>query len=209
MQRFGKGKVIRFTGEAMRLYRDSIAMHPPETVALLGGRLDDPFLITEFKFLPPRRHARGGFDASSVHVNVDHELMNWIIDNEWKPAGKYMLGMAHSHPGDLDRPSRGDPASNEGDEVFFKSCLDHDDSPRRNWRYFLAPITTFDARGRDTIHGWVMRRGRPRAERCDVVVEEDVRCCSRIAWKRPGHGDPRGTQAPVRWRGAWLAGSEP
>jgi hypothetical protein len=161
---------IRITPEVYRQYRDSIALNPPETFALLGGHLDDPFLVTEFRFCPPQRTTNGSYDASSVHINVDHELMNYIIDFEWKPAGKYCLGIWHSHPGNSTQPSVGDDASNTGDIAFFSSCLDNDDSPDRAWRYFLAPITTF-ADDRDQVHGWVLRRGSRTPERCHVIVD--------------------------------------
>lgn len=205
-------RTVRMTAEVERLYRDSIARHPPETVALLGGRLDDPFLISEFRFLPPRRLAHGGYDASRVHVNVDHELMNWVDDTEWRPAGKDMVGIWHSQPGGLDRPSRGDAATNEGDEAFFAACLANDDSPGRAWRYFLAPITTFDASCGDLVHGWLMERGRRRAERCDVMVvprsRDEVAEETTGLWGRPSgslamaDGDRRRRRRFMRWRGS-------
>lgn len=161
---------IRITTEVYRLYEDSVAHHAPETFALLGGHLDDPFLISEFRFCPPQRTTGGRYDASSVHINVDHELMNFIIDHEWKPAGKYCLGIWHSHPGQSTQPSVGDDATNTGDIAFFTSCLENDDSPDRNWRYFLAPITTF-VDDRDQVHGWVLRRGSRKPEPCHVIVD--------------------------------------
>ena len=161
---------IRLTPDVYRLYQESIALHDPETFALLGGRLEDPFLVTDFRFCPPRRTSNGNYDASSVHINVDDALMNFIIDHEWKPAGKYCLGIWHSHPNGMTRPSEGDAASNSGDIVFFNSCLDNDDSPDRNWRFLLCPITTFSNDG-DHVHGWVLRRGSSIPERCDVVVD--------------------------------------
>ena len=161
---------IRLTPDVYRLYQESIALNPPETFALLGGYLADPFLVTEFRFCPPQRTNGGGYDASAVHINVDHDHMNFIIDYEWKPAGKYCLGIWHSHPGQATRPSVGDDATNTGDIAFFTSCLNHDDSPDRAWRYFLAPITTF-ANDRDQVHGWVLPRGSRTPERCHVVVD--------------------------------------
>ena len=160
---------IRITPEVYRLYQDSIALNPPETFALLGGRLEDPFLVTDFRFCPPQRTSTGDYDASTVHINVDHELMNFIIDHEWKPAGKYCLGVWHSHPG-MTQLSTGDAASNTGDVAFFTSCLENDDSPERAWRYFLAPITVFHD-GRDQVHGWVLRRGSRTPEPCAVVID--------------------------------------
>jgi hypothetical protein len=162
---------IRITAEVLRLYHETIPLHPPETFAILGGRLEDPFLVTDFRFCPPRRNGNGDLDASSVHINVDHDLMNFIVDEEWKPAGKYMLGVWHSHPPGVTAPSHGDPTTNTGDIAFFTSCLQHDDSSDRAWRFFLAPITTFDADGADRIHGWVLKRGSQHARPCPVVLD--------------------------------------
>lgn len=150
---------IRLAPDVYRHYRQTIAQHPPETCALLGGYLDDPFLVTDFRFCPPQRQSNGGFNASSSHINIDHDLMNWIVDHEWKPSGRYMIGIWHSHPNGTTRPSIGDTASNSGDLPFFTSCLESDDSPGRNWRHFLAPITTFGSDGQDRLHGWVLSRG--------------------------------------------------
>lgn len=162
---------IRITPEVYRHYLETIALHPPETFAILGGRLDDPFLVTDIRFCPPRRTPNGDYDASSVHINIDHDFMNFVVDQEWKPCGKYMLGVWHSHPNGTTRPSTGDPASNTGDIVFFTSCLEHDDSPDKNWRYFLAPITTFNASGDDHIHGWILKRGSSSPKRCHVIID--------------------------------------
>ena len=162
---------IRITPEVYRHYLETIVLHPPETFALLGGHLDDAFLVTDFRFCPPRRAANGDYDASTTHINLDHDFMNFVVDHEWKPCGKYMLGIWHSHPPGIIRPSSGDATTNTGDIVFFTSCLENDDSPDRNWRYFLAPITTFASDGADTIHGWILKRGSTTPTRCHVVID--------------------------------------
>ena len=161
---------ITVTADVWRTYKQTIAKHPPETVALLGGNLAEPYRISEFKFLPPRM-GTNGYDASRVHINVDADVMNWIIDKEWKPNGLYMLGIWHSHPNGSARPSVGDPASNQGDLSFAANCLAHDDSPGRNWATFLMPITTFAADGSDTVHGWVLQRGSSTPLSVPVIVE--------------------------------------
>jgi proteasome lid subunit RPN8/RPN11 len=146
---------VRFAASVMQAYRETIARQPPETFALLGARLDDPFTITDFRFCPPRK-TNGKYDRSRAHVNVDPDYMNFVVDEEFKPAGKYMAGIWHSHPGGSRSPSIGDESSNEGDMVFFRSCLRNDDSPDRNWKYFIAPITTFAVDGSDNIDVWVV-----------------------------------------------------
>jgi len=151
-----KGNIVRFTDRVMRDIIATIGAHPPETFGLLGGRLDDPFLVTDFRFCPPRRGRDGRFDRSGGHVNVDAEYMNFVIDEEWRPNGKYMLGIIHSHPYGCRQLSSGSEATNEGDLVFFRNCLLHDDSPGRNWRYAIAPIMTFDGTATPLIDVWVV-----------------------------------------------------
>jgi len=162
---------IRIAPTVYRQYRETIGAQPPETFALLGGSLDDPFLVTDYCFCPAQRSPDGGYDQSGTHINIDHHFMNWVVDRQWAPAGKYMLGIWHSHPPGLTGPSAGDATKNTGDLVFFASCLANDDSPERNWRYFLAPITTFDDDGADQVHGWLLKRGSKHAQSCSVVVD--------------------------------------
>ena len=146
---------VKITSSAMRTYRETIARQPPETFALLGGRLEDPFTITDVRYCPPRK-TNGKYDRSGAHVNVDDEYMNFVVDEEFKPTGKYMVGIWHSHPGSSRSLSVGDESRNEGDMVFFRNCLHNDDSHDQNWKYFIAPITTFSADGLDIIDVWVV-----------------------------------------------------
>jgi proteasome lid subunit RPN8/RPN11 len=155
---------IRVTPNVYRSYRESIASNAPETFALLGGSLDDPFRITDFFFLPPKRDERGGFVASSAFVYPDHEQVNYIIDNVLVKNGRYMLGFWHSHPGSFDRPS-------DGDLDFCSRIIANDDSIGRRWNYFLAPITTFH-RGEDLIRAWILPKGHSRFLSADFSVEE-------------------------------------
>lgn len=143
--------VVTIGPEPWRLYRESIACNEPETVALLGGSLDDPLRITDFFFLPPRRRD-GGFAHGAAHIEIDHAAMNYVIDRVLMPNGKYMLGLWHSHPGGYTAPS-------EPDRRLCAAILRNDDSPGRRWEFFIAPITTFDADGRDRVTAWVMRKG--------------------------------------------------
>ena len=92
-------------------------------------------------------------------------------DKEWKPVGKYLLGLWHSHPAGITRPSIGDPAANEGDIVYFRSLLENDDSPNGNWNVMLCPITTFDKEGNDLVNGWILRRGETNPEPRHVIID--------------------------------------
>lgn len=142
---------IGITDEAWRQYRESIACNAPETVALIGGRLDDPSLISDFYFMPPPR--RGDlFAHGPAHIEIDHAAMNYMVDRVLVPNGKYMLGLWHSHPGGYSAPS-------EPDLRLCTAILRNDDSAGRRWPFFIAPITTFDADGRDRVTMWVLRKG--------------------------------------------------
>jgi proteasome lid subunit RPN8/RPN11 len=171
--RSSRRRVIQFTPAAFDSYKQTVAKHPPETCGILGGSLDDPFRVTDFIFAPPLRRPDGGFDASSSHLSIDHEFINWAVDFQLAPNNKYILGILHSHPGNYTSLSPGDRFANIGDIAFFTSCLENDDSPKRNWHYFLAPITTFRADGTDIITGWLLKRGSPLPLRCDVIAEPD------------------------------------
>lgn len=162
---------IRITPDVYRAYQETIEQHPPETFAILGGYLDDPYLVTDFRFCPPLKKKNGADDASATHINVDHDYMNFVVDREWKPNSRYMVGLWHSHPPGASRPSIGDATTNTGDIAFFKSCLANDDSPGRDWRTFLAPITTFDADNTPHVHGWVLKRGATEPEPTLVVLD--------------------------------------
>lgn len=50
-------------------------------------------------------------------------------------------------------------APSEPDRRLCAAILRNDDSPGRRWEFFIAPITTFDADGRDRVTAWVMRKG--------------------------------------------------
>lgn len=149
---------------AWRLYRESIACNPPETVALIAGRLDNPLHITDFFFMAPPRQG-GTFDHGTAHVALDAMAMNYVVDRVLMPNGKYMLGLWHSHPGGYTAPS-------EPDRRLCAAILRNDDSSGRRWEFFIAPITTFDADGRDRVTAWVMRKGTDTFE--PAVLEPSV-----------------------------------
>jgi proteasome lid subunit RPN8/RPN11 len=144
---------ITISPTAFAEYRRTIARHHPETCALLGGRLAHPTHIEVVRFCPPQR-TNGRYDASSTHISVDTDFMNWTVLHEWEPNGLYSLGVWHSHPGYATAPT-----GMGGDQEFFTRCLQSRPSIEAGWDHFLAPITTFDAAGRDHIHPWTYHRG--------------------------------------------------
>lgn len=163
--RLGNTKhTVRITPAAYRAYKESIAVNPPETFALIGGSLDDPMLITDFHFMAPRRDERGSFVASGAFVYPDHEQVNYIIDNVLVRKDHYILGLWHSHPGALNSPSG-------PDLEFCGRIIANDDSKGLRWNHFLAPITTFNEDGRDTVTAWVLPKHGRRFEAADFAVE--------------------------------------
>ena len=159
--------IIAMTQSVYRDYKCTIAKHEPETIALLGGRLDKPNLITDFRFCPPRK-VNGKYDSSSASVFPDSDLMNWVILNEWMPNGKYMLGFWHSHPGNITAPS-----GMNGDLGAWNDCLSTDHAIKNGWSTALAPITTFDKNNDDTVHGWTYERGATSAKPAEIKIIED------------------------------------
>jgi proteasome lid subunit RPN8/RPN11 len=142
---------VEVTERAMRDFLATVGRHPPETAGMFAGRLDQPNRLLEFRFCPPRRKRDGSFDRSSSHLNLDAELMNWIIDEDFRMRGLDMLGMGHSHPGQFRQLSYGDAGANEGDVVYLKSCLAADDSEGQRWKVCWAPIVTFDMAGKPVV----------------------------------------------------------
>jgi hypothetical protein len=118
---------------------------------MFAGSLDRPNQLQEFRFCPPVRRPDGSFDASGNHLNLDATLMNFMIDHDFRKRGLDMLGIGHSHPGQYRRLSYGDRNVNEGDVVYFKSCLAADDSEGKRWKICWAPILTFDDNGRPVV----------------------------------------------------------
>jgi hypothetical protein len=155
---------IRVTPSVYQAYKESIAANRPETFALLGGSLDEPMLITDFHFMPPMRDAHGRFVASGAFVYPDHEQLNYVIDNVLVKKGHYMLGLWHSHPGTMNVPSA-------GDLDYCSRIIANDDSAGRRWNHFLAPITTFDQNGRDTVTAWVLPKAGQRFEPARFFIE--------------------------------------
>lgn len=155
---------IRISPRVYSDYKKTIAKHPPETAAILGGRLETPNFITEFKFCPPQKKD-GVYESSGSHVSIDADLMNWIILNEWQANGIYVLGFWHSHPAGVTSPS-----GLGGDIGFFQNCLQSEDAKNMGWKRVIAPITTFDSNDQDTIHSWVYDCGKKSPTQIPLVV---------------------------------------
>ena len=186
---------IRMTPTVLKLYKESIASNEPETFALLGGSLDDPFLITDFYFLPPMSDANGSYVASQAFVYPDHKMLNYIIDRVLVPNGRYMLGLWHSHPGQFNTPSY-------QDLVYCSQILANDDSPGRRWRHFLAPITTFNYANRDSISGWILGKGHSAFSPTVVITEIEGKSSSRSEQKASAAQAVTQPSAHTQFRGA-------
>lgn len=167
-------QTITITPEVHRLYKMSIGRRPPETYAVLAGRLEDPFHVTDFRPMPPMLGTDGRANASTTHIQLNAPFIEHYLNNELIPAGKYLLGIWHSHPGQVRELSRGRPGSGDGDIPSMKGSLERAAQLGRPWKHFLGPITTFRRDGTDDITGWIvtLADGEPIPAR--VVVKDEA-----------------------------------
>jgi hypothetical protein len=155
-----------------KLYDMSVRRRMPETYAILGGRLDDPFRVTDFRPMAPTQDRNGRENASASHVQINKHYIDHYLNNELIPAGKYMLGAWHSHPGQLKTLSRGRPGSGDGDIASMKGTLERARELGIPWHYFLAPLTTFNVdHSADEITGWAVTLDDPDPIPAKIVFE--------------------------------------
>ena len=152
---------MRITEQALDTLRRTVGLHPPETMALLGGRpWEDPNLIEEVRFCIPD-------DSGPAHVKPNEAVATFTILDEWQPQGSYVVGVCHSHPSGCTSPSN-------GDLLFFRSWLESEDAQAMNWTRFLAPIITFEDGGDMNIHPWVFDRGDKNARKTELFLVEQA-----------------------------------
>ena len=166
-------KEMVFTPKAYTEYKRTVAKHPPETGGILIGRPDDPFVIRDFRFCPPSKSKDGSYNLSLTHFGIDADYINWAIDNEWGPNGEYVIGFLHSHPRGVTSLSGGNMDGVAGDIPLLTACLEAPEMKAAGINQLLAPITTFDTKGADEIHGWMLHRGSRKPEKVEVVIQSD------------------------------------
>lgn len=93
-------ETIRITASAHRQIMGAIGTKAPENGMLLGGDSADGVV----------RHVvfDDGAERSGSAYSPDHVRLNALLTDWWRPAGIQLRGFAHSHPGQLARPSGGD-----------------------------------------------------------------------------------------------------
>ena len=92
---------------------------------------------------------------------------------ELLPAGKYVLGVIHTHPPHMTHLSGDMSGSGHGDLASIRAALKRAADMQRNWKDFLAPIVTTDPEGgAPTFTGWIVRLDQPAPIAADIVFEE-------------------------------------
>ena len=92
---------------------------------------------------------------------------------ELLPAGKYLLGVIHTHPSNVTHLSGGVAGSGQGDIPSMRAALERAANMQKDWKDFLAPIVTTDTEaGTPTFTGWIVRLDQPKPIAADIVFED-------------------------------------
>ena len=105
----------------------TIGIHEPEIGGILGAGPDG--IITDFYF------DRTGVSAPDRYI-PDVATINTVLQHDWFPREKMMVGLVHSHANGNSVPSCGD--INYGFQIL--QALDHTE-------FFFLPIVTSQANG--------------------------------------------------------------
>ncbi len=160
---------ITFAPDAHDMLMKTVGAHPPETYAVLAGRLDAPLHVTDVRPMPPMMDARGRVNAGGGHVQLNAPFVQHYANVELHPYGKTVLGICHSHPGSMKVLSRGRPGSGDGDIASIRGTLERGRDLVSGWTQFLAPIITFDE-GIPEVTGWIVSLDVPEPIAADVLV---------------------------------------
>jgi hypothetical protein len=148
--------VIRMAPGLKALMAASVGRLPPEHYALLAGRLDDPFTVTDLIPMPPLVDEHGNYRQSSGSVTLNGPFIEYILNTQLIPFDKYLLGVMHSHPGSMTTLSSGREGSGQGDMPSIREHLEAAARNGRPWKNYLAPIVTNPGPS-PTVTGWVVR----------------------------------------------------
>lgn len=113
-----------------------IASRPAESGGAFGG-IEGGLLVSAFHFDESSR-------TTSATYSPDHEHLNRLFKNEWKPNGIRLRGFVHSHPGRSDSPSF-------GDEIYAERILKAIPDIRILW---LPIVNTLPDTGGFTMTPW-------------------------------------------------------
>jgi hypothetical protein len=166
--------VIRIAPGIRELLLNSICRHPPEHYAVLAGDLSDPHRVTDCRPMPPMLTADGRMNAAGTHVQLNAPFIEYYLNMELLPAGKYLLGIIHTHPPYMTQLSGGIAGSGQGDIPSIRATLERVAGMGKPWRDFLAPIATIDPSTRiPTFTGWIVRLDQQAPIATDVIFEDE------------------------------------
>jgi hypothetical protein len=163
--------------------------YPPDAYPLAGLQcLTDGFASGR---LGRREHQEAPRHPPRASPNPypDQNMLNYIIDQVLVRNGRYMIGLWHSHPGQYNSPSY-------QDLTYCSQIIANDNSPGRQWNYFLAPITTFDATGRDVIAGWILPKGGSAFHSANVITDR----CHDDSGRQPVESTEARQQSAAVWQ---------
>jgi len=130
----------------------TIVARPPETGGVLVGPRDSD-LVTEFFFDQAAR-------CTSASYSPDHEAINRLSREVWRPAQLELKGFVHSHPDGLESPSGGDLA-------YIRRIFE----ANSELRVLLAPIVSPT---RFRLHPFVIQRTPFLTQRAVLQVVDDA-----------------------------------
>ena len=93
--------MIRMAFGIRELLLNSICRHQPEHYAVLAGYLNDPHRVTDCRPMPPMLDSAGRLNRGATHVQLNAPFIEYYMNMELLPAGKYLLGVIHTQPGTL------------------------------------------------------------------------------------------------------------
>lgn len=166
--------VIRFAPGLYDKMLASVGRLPPEHYAILAGRLDDPFYVTEFQPMPPLLDERGRGRASGAAVTLNAPFIEYYLNTSLLPFGLYPLGVMHSHPSGCTRLSGGVAGSGQGDVPSMRSQLENAARIGKPWHNYLAPIVTEPGEN-PIVTGWVIVLDRPDPIPAEIVWEKKAK----------------------------------
>jgi len=195
--------VIRMAFRIRELLLNSICRHPPEHYAVLAGYLNDPHRVTDCRPMPPMLDCAGRANRGATHVQLNAAFIEYYLNMELLPVGKYVLGVIHTQPGSPNL-SGGVPASRQGDVPSMRAALERAAVLRKNWKDFLAPVVTGAETGQPTFTGWIVRLDYEDPVAADIIFEDSLNPEPRLPieeWMSPYQALIRRVRAD-RWSSA-------
>jgi hypothetical protein len=168
----GDRPIIRMAHGIRQLLLNSICRYPPEHYAILAGNLNDPHHVTDCRPMPPMLGLDGRLNGGATHVQLNAPFIEYYLNMELLPVGKYVLGAIHTHPSNMTHLS-GCAVGTGGDIPSIRLALERAARMEKNWKDFLAPIVTTDPEVETpTFTGWIVRLDQPTPIPADIVFEE-------------------------------------